>query len=146
MLLMLRESCQKRAYRRLFMLQKDVSEINIDDLLESTRRSPLQPTSPTNALHSSFVSSSQQTRDACTLPPETHPSMLSTGPHVVLQNIGNPIDFSPTNQVLSSTYYDHLMLGAPAVLGDNNGVDRVATPCEKCQLTRLAIESMAMQL
>jgi hypothetical protein len=72
--------------------------------------------------------------------------MSSTGPHVVLQNIGNPIESSPANQVLSSTYHDHLMLGTPAVLGNNNGVDRVATPCEKCQLTRLANKPMAMQL
>jgi hypothetical protein len=57
---------------------------------------------------------------------------------VVLQNIGKPIESFPANQVLLSTYHDHLMLGTPAVLGDNNGVDRVATPCEKCQLTRLA--------
>jgi hypothetical protein len=72
--------------------------------------------------------------------------MSSTELHVVLQNIGKPAESFPANQVLLSTYHDHLMLGTPAVLGDNNGVDRVATPCEKCQLTRLANESMAMQL
>jgi hypothetical protein len=134
-LLLLRRSCQRRESRWLFMPR-------IDTLRDQHRRcsqrydasDPAQTTVP-NERHATIFAPLKSTNKL-----QMHLTFKDTSIHVEHGAPVVPSQHWQSYQMLSrppvllSSCGRHLALGMPAVLGDSNGVDRVTTSCEDCQL------------